>query len=212
MLSSQEVLNGVRMAQAGDADATTWSDAILLVALNQALKMLTLVRPDVTAKTAVVNVQRGARQAIPDDGLRLIRVICNATNDNQLGRIIRLVVKEDLDSSSHAWMYAQGSRVEEYMFDDRMPKHFYIYPNAPSDAKIAIEYSAAHAKLLLVDENDVFVDAIYDQPIQELMLYKLLSGTDVNEGALHLRMALDLLGVKDSQDERITPARKSEAK
>ena len=55
------------------------------------------------------------------------------------------------------------------------------------------------------------VDAIFAQPLQELMLYKLLSGdsSNGNTGAAHLQTAMDLLGVKDKADERVSSARRT---
>ena len=55
------------------------------------------------------------------------------------------------------------------------------------------------------------VDAVFAQPLQELMLYKLLSGdsSNGNTGAAHLQTAMDLLGVKDKADERVSSARRT---
>lgn len=206
MLSSQSLLNGVRMEQLTDADASTWSDSVLVMALNQALDMLVLARPDATAKNMVMGVVSGARQSIPSDGVRLLRVVCNIRSDGTAGGIIRLVQKEDMDSISHSWLYATGLHVKEYMFDSRIPKQFFIYPTVISDSKIEIEYSARLARIEVAsDEYDIAADAIYAQPIQEFMLHKLLPSS---AGINHLRNALDLLGVKEAQDERVSAARK----
>lgn len=209
MLSSQDLFDGVRMIQLDNPDATTWSESVLVVALNQALGMMTLVRPEATAKTGIMVVQQGARQTIPLDGVSLIRVNCNVTADNTPARTVRLVEKEDLDSASRSWMSAQGTQVAEYTFDARTPRQFFIYPNVPADTAIEIEYSAALPKILTSNINDINVDAIYLQPIKEFMLYTLLSGIgNADLGALHLRMALDLLGVKDLHDQQNDPAKK----
>lgn len=212
MFSSQDLINGVRMTQLNDPDATTWPDATLIIALNQSLQMLSLVRPDATSKIAVLDVTAGSRQFIPTDGVRLLRVVRNISAAGAIGRAVRLVQQEDMDSMSPDWHTAAGAIVKEYMFDARSPKHFYIYPSVAINSKIEIEYSG-YAETVTIDNVDSVlpVSAIFAQPVQELMLYKLLSG-DASNGASgneHLRVAMELLGVKDVQDERVSSARRT---
>lgn len=212
MFSSQDLLNGVRMTQLNDPDATTWSDATLIIALNQALRILSLVRPDASAKIATLDIVEGSRQLIPTDGVRLLRVVRNITELGAPGRAVRLVQQEDMDSMSPDWHNAAGTIVKEYMFDSRSPQHFYIYPTVPTTSKLEIEYSSyADDVTELTAINPLPVSPIFAQPVQELMLYKLLSGDASNgtSGNDHLRVAMELLGVKDVQDERVSAARRT---
>ena len=211
MISSRSVVQDLQVTQLNDPEGVTWTEVQLISALNQALRTLQLVRPEATAKSAVVNVQSGARQTIPSDGARLMRVVCNIEDNGTSGQVIRLVQREDMDSASGAWLKATGLIVKEYMFDSRMPKHFFIYPRVREDRKIEIEYSArADTVTSATFSNALPVDPMYSQPLQELMMYKLLSGdaTNGNNGAEHLQIAMELLGVKDAQSERLSAARK----
>lgn len=95
--------------------------------------------------------------------------------------------------------------VQEFCADPRSPKHFYVYPAPVADdvLKIDIEYSAMPPNLTsdALDEDLPF-DSVYDQPLIEFMLYKLLSG-DNNQGqssGMHLKTALDLIDVKSIGD------------
>ncbi|WP_105245452.1 DUF6682 family protein [Psychrobacter sp. Marseille-P5312] len=212
MFSSQDLLNGVRMTQLNDPEAITWSDSALIIALNQALLMLSLVRPDATSKIATLELEAGSRQYIPADGERLLRVVRNITDTGGTGRAVRLVQQEDMDSMSPDWHNTSGTIVKEYMFDARSPKHFYIYPTVPVGSKVEIEYSSYADSVTELNVGDALpVSAVFAQPIQELMLYKLLSGDASNgvSGTDHLRVALELLGVKDVQDERVSSARRT---
>ena len=212
MFSSQDLLNGVRMTQLNDPDATTWSDSTLIIALNQALRMLSLVRPDATSKIAILPVIAGSRQFIPNDGVRLLRVVRNIDSVGAIGRAVRLVQQEDMDSMSPDWHSASGTIVKEYMFDARSPKHFYIYPSVAIASKIEVEYSSYADDVTETNVGSTLpVSPIFAQPVQELMLYKLLSGdsTNGNSGNDHLRVAMELLGLKDAQDERVSSARRT---
>lgn len=211
MISSRSVVQDLQITQLNDPEGVTWTEAQLISALNQALRMLQLLRPDATAKHAIVNAQDGSRQLIPVDGVRLIRVVCNVLSNDASGQVIRLVKKEDLDSASHSWMQSTGLSVKEYMYDSRIPKQFFIYPSVTIDKRIEIEYSArADTVTSLTFDDALPVDAMYAQPVQELMMYKLLSGDTTNgtSGSEHLRIATELLGVKDAQEERLSAARK----
>lgn len=212
LFSSQDLINGVRMTQLNDPEATTWSDTTLIIALNQALKILALVRPDATAKITTLALTGGSRQFIPDDGIRLLRVVRNINLDDSIGTAVRLVQMEDMDSMSPDWHTIQGTIVREYMFDSRSPKHFYIYPSVPSGSKLEVEYSSYATEVTPTNVTQPMpVDAVFSQPLQELMLYKLLSGDshNGNSGASHLQTAMDLLGVKDKADERASSARRT---
>lgn len=211
MLSSRSVVQDLQVTQLNDPEGVTWTEAQLISALNQALRTLTLLRPECTAKEAVIDLVNGARQKIPADGFRLIRVIRNVRASGEMGQVIRLVKKEDLDSASHSWMSAAGTHVKEYMFDRRIPKQFFIYPNVVEGSQVEIEYSA-RADIVTPEnfDDDLPVDVIYSQPVQELMMYKLLSGDTSNgtSGAEHLQLAAELLGIKDVQDELLSAMRK----
>lgn len=213
MISSQRLIDSVRLNRLSNSDASTWSDSVLIVALNQALQMLALIRPDATAKTAAFPLIKGARQSLPDDGLRLLSVVCNIDPVTMSPtQVIRLVQKEDMDSASYSWLTAIGSIVREYVYDARNPKQFFIYPNVPVGSLVEIEYSATPSHIESGSiEQDIAIDAVYSQPLQELMLYKLLSG-GINDGQSdkHFLVAMNLLGVKDAQDERLSSARKTE--
>lgn len=212
LFSSQDLLNGVRMTQLNDPEATTWSDTTLIIALNQALKILALVRPDATSKITTLVLTAGSRQFIPNDGVRLLRVVRNINLDDSIGTAVRLVQMEDMDSMSPDWHTIQGTVVREYMFDARSPKHFYIYPSVPSGSKLEVEYSSYADEVTPANvTSSLPVDAVFSQPLQELMLYKLLSGdsSNGNSGAAHLQTAMELLGVKEKADIRVSSARRT---
>lgn len=203
-----KLLTDLRMTQLNDVDKTTWSDPVLLIALNSALSMLTLMRPDASYKVATVSLVAGTRQYLPADGLRLLNVVRNINSDSSIGRAISLVAIEDLDLKPN-WHLMTGSTVVHYCFDPRMPKQYYIYPAVPAATKLEIEYSRNIPELTEDDlDAPMPVDSVYNQPLQELMLFKLLSGdsSQGNTGQAHMAAAMGLLQVKGSSDQSTDPA------
>lgn len=206
----QQLIDEIRMTQLNDVDGTTWSTPILIKALNAALNTLALMRPDSTYKVATVSMIAGTRQFLPVDGLRLLKIPRNIKSNDTVGRAIRLVSMKDMDLNPD-WHQIEGSVVEHYCFDPRTPKQYYIYPSVPVGTKIEIEYSSAPVILTEADVNaGVFmpVDDVFNQPIQELMLYKLLSGdTEHNAtGLQHMQSAIGLLQTKAQSESDSSPA------
>lgn len=215
MLTVQDLIRTTRMTQLDDPDGTTWPDTAMLHGLNEALRMLCLLRPDATSTIASLVTIAGTRQNIPTDGERLLKAVRNINADDVIGRAVRLVNQNDLDAMSPDWHQQVGTRVFEYCFDDRSPKWFYIYPSVGAGKKIEIEYSKTPPMLTLDDmEDEIPVSVVFSQPLQELMLYKLLSG-DASRGqgsANHLQVAVQMLGLKTAADAFSSPTQRDGAR
>lgn len=205
-ITCQVLIDGVQATQLNDSEKITWSEELLTSALNQALAILALVRPDATAKVFQFSCVAGTRQNLPEDGLRLLKVVRNLSADGTIGRAVRLVNISDLDSISPNWhAKPQGDFAKEYMFDERAPKWFYVYPPVKKDIKIEIEYSAKPAEIVDLSQP-LPVDIVYMQPLQEFILYKLLSGEGGNgTGMQHYNTGMSLLGAKPQVDRYNSP-------
>lgn len=204
------LFNDARLTQLGDSDGVTWTNSSMVVAFNQAKNMLLGMRPDAFIKVEEFLLKKGTRQFLPSDGLRLLSVVRNVSN-NGLGRAIRLVSMSDLDSMNPDWHSITGVLIHEYMFDPRNPKQFYVYPSPAVDDSIMVEleYSAMPPD---ITDNDLAnllpFDSIYDQPLIELMLYKLLSG-DNEQGrnnTVHMQAAIGMLGLQDTTSKNNDPS------
>lgn len=206
VLTCGSLINGVQTTQLNDVDKVTWDENLLISALNQALAMLVMARPDASAKVVEFECASGTRQKLPEDGLRLLKVVRNIKPDGLAGRAVRLVNMNDLDSIAPDW-HSEPLRdaVSEYMFDDRSPKNFFVYPPAKAGVIIDIEYSMVPDEVTSMAQV-LPVDLIYQQPLQEFMLYKLLSGeSGQGQGVQHLSTALALLGAKPELDQFFKP-------
>ena len=205
-ISCQTLIDGVRATQLNDAEKITWTDVLLMSALNQALAILTLVRPDATAKVFTFACVNGTRQTLPSDGLRLLKVVRNLKDDGSMGRAVRLVNVSDLDSIAPDWhSEPEKDLLKEYMFDERTPKWFYVYTPSKTGVKIEIEYSAKPTPITDLSQ-ELPVDMVYMQPLQEFILYKLLSGEGgQGQGMQHFNTAMTLLGGKPTIDRYTAP-------
>lgn len=205
--TANKLFADLRKTQLNDPDGTTWTNDTLLTALNSAIGMMVLVRPDAAYKVAVVELIAGTRQNLPPDGLRLLKVPRNIKSNGQVGRAIQIVEMSDMDLIPD-WHQAVGIAVMHYMFDTRTPKHYYVYPAVPAGTKIEIEYSLNLPEITEAELDEPLpLDAVYDQPLQELMMYKLFSG-DSGEGSTgnaHLDTAFTILQVKAGSENAVAP-------
>jgi hypothetical protein len=214
-LTCGDVIDGVQATQLNDVEKVTWDDEILLSALNQALAILIGVRPDASAMAAEFSCVSGTRQKLPENGLRLLKVVRNIkyryeSEENFAGRAVRLVNMNDLDSIAPDWhSEPEKDTIKEYMFDERNPKTFYVYPPAIYGTLLDIEYSFMPEPITHREEL-LPVDITYQQTLHEFMLYKLLSGEGgQGQGAQHLNTGLSLIGAKPATEKYLKPINES---
>ena len=200
-----------------DPSAATWSDSTHLIpALNDALRALVSVRPDASATTAVRLLSQGTQQSIPADGTRLLRIIRNAGESglSSIGRAVRRVSMDTLDSSMPTWHGATGqSEIREYAYDDRVPREFWVYPPVATTPTIGVLLTYVKALTDITATSDTFpVDDFFAPAVEAFMLYRLLGGDDEaspNYQAAQAQFSAfqTLLGLKSGGDSAMAARR-----
>lgn len=166
-LTAQDVLT-----RAGDIiqDATNvrWPVAELMRYLNDARREIAIVRPDLYATTAVVSLAGGTKQALPADGNRFLDAVRNIGGDGLTpGRAVRVVEREVLDAQLPDWhTLTPAAEVKHFMFDERSPKVFFVYPPVAAATKLEIVYSKTPTEIAstatTLDDEDIYTGAIVD--------------------------------------------------
>lgn len=208
----EDLITSTRNTQLNDPEGTTWPNSSMLNAINEALRTLVLARPDSTSTKAVITSVAGTEQKIPEDGYQLLKVIRNITPINGMGRAIRLVSQDRLDSIAPNWHLDVGTEVIEYCFDKDMSRDtFYIYPSVGVGKKIEIRYSKEPPTFTNSDMAvEVPVSPVFSLALQKLIAYQLLSGDSASagNGENHLNTAMTILGLKASADNQSYPSSK----
>lgn len=140
-----------------DTTNTRWPADELFNWLNDGQREVVMLKPDVNTTVAVVTDGSNltadvTKQQIPPAGLMLVDVTRNTTGDE---KSIRRIDRKILDDQRETW-HAETpvANPKHWMFDERNPKYYYLYP-APTDASnIEIVYASA--------PNDVAVGNITD--------------------------------------------------
>lgn len=193
-----------------DTTSTRWPRPELLNWLNDAQRQIVLHRPDAHAANEEFSVsESNTLQALPAAALRLIDVVRNSS-----GRAITLVDRRILDEQNPNWhIDGESSQVEHYVYDERDPRRFYLYPKPTTDVKVQLIYSSAPSAL--TDENTaISLDDIYATPILDFMLYRAYS-KDADYAAngqrmiTHMQAFSDALGIKTQIDQFYSPGQNS---
>ncbi len=165
-----------------DEGNTRWSKDALLGWFNQGQRALVSRRPDTLPVNAEFTCAAGVKQAIPDTGVRLMNVVRNIG-----GRGISKVEKQFLDYHVPDWYNAdQSDRVQHFVFDERDPKTFYVYPPAEDELKLEIVYSKSPAAAAIADiaSTNIEVDDVWANAILEYMLHRAWSKDAEDAGNL----------------------------
>lgn len=193
-----------------------FSQATLLSFISDAQRQVALLRPDATAKTAVVQLVPGTLQAIPADGLRLLEVSrCMGADGQTPGQALRLVERPALDSADGAWHAAVPGQPEQYVFDPRTPRLFYVHPPVPDDSPVFVELTYSVAPAELADPaDDLAVADVYAGPVLDYALH-LAWSMDIDSPTAQARAAQRLeafttaMNAKLQADLLVAPAARS---
>lgn len=190
-----------------DPTFTRWPKQELLDYYNDATKAIVLVRPDAYTKNTEFTCAAGTKQTLPADALRLIEVLRNAN-----GKVIRYVVRKALDDSYPDWHSSNtATTVDNYTYEERDPKTFYLHPGPAAAVKVDVIYSVAPQSKALAEVESAQspaladLDDIYINPIIDFMLYRCFSkdaeySANSNRAAGHYNAFLQQLGEKTQVD------------
>ena len=125
----------------GDEACIRWTTGDLVAYFNDGQRDIVTHRPDARNVAANLSLVAGAKQTLPTGGEKLIDVLHNNTANSK--RAITKTDRKLLDAQVRGWRGLTGSaEIQHFMYDEREPKAFEVYPPAAVGAIVAIEYVA----------------------------------------------------------------------
>jgi len=202
-----------------DLDGTRWLDSELVSWINDAQKLIALTRPDASVAVAALTLVAGTKQSIPATSFRLLDVMRNLAVDGVTGgRSIRIVDREVLDSQDPMWHTATASgTIKHFVYDNRSPTVFYVYPPAAVGTKIEAMYSVAPTEIVYdsVTPNNTLntnlsVSDIYLESVVNYVMYRSYSkdaefSQNPQLATGYLQTVYSLLGIKTQKDVAFSP-------
>ena len=202
-----------------DTTNVRWSEAELLRYINDAQREIVNLRPDASADHANVQLSTGTEQAIPDVGLRLIKVVRNmsAAGGSATGkRTIRIVDREILDTLEPDWHdpavtgeAAHTTSVKHYVFDEDDPRKYYVYPGVAGNAYVEIVFSRTPTDLANTSAT-LYIDDIYANAVIDYALYRAylkdaeFAGNQQRAG-MHYQLFTSSLGAGGQSQTVVSP-------
>lgn len=163
MATAQDIIDRARLLLV-DSPAVRWADAELLNWISDGQNQIVLLVPSANAKHVEFTCAAGTLQTLSTNGVQLLDVIRNADGGMTP---ISLVARTVLDSHDPAWhLGTSATTVEHYVYDERTPTQFMVYPGVVAGAKLDIVQAQLPAAVTAVDDaldlTDIYIGALVD--------------------------------------------------
>ncbi|WP_422461750.1 MULTISPECIES: DUF6682 family protein [unclassified Endozoicomonas] len=200
------IIQRVRNLLQDNTAVPRWSNNDLLDAYNEALLAVVQNRPDVNSQLLAFTCQAQAVQSLPPGTYRLLDIVDNPST----GRTVIATTRSSLDSLLPNWTTATGESVEQYVYDQKSPSVFYVYPVPPADHQLNLLVSHAPARIAITNfDTDIqlfSLDELWLNPVINYMLFRAFSmdmETEANmqQAQSYLAMFANNLGLKWNVDQ-----------
>ena len=153
-----------------DTGFVRWTQDELLSYLDEAQREIARM-PGTYVKTIVQELSAGTKQLLPADALGLLSVVRNWTEDEPC-EPVRIITRSLLDAFDPHWHMSPRRRlVENYLYDDRTPMSYFVYPPNDGSGHVEVVYTAIPAKL--TSPSDVLVlREEFEAPLLMYVLYR----------------------------------------
>lgn len=197
-----------------DKTGTRWPLSELLGWFNMAQLAVVNHRPDALSKNIAFSCVLGTLQTLPAEALRLLDVTRNESGNK---KPIRLISREILDDQNPDW-HSEASpktQVDHFIYDDRNPKNFYLFPCPAANTSIRVVYSVAPVEIAIAnyatDTQTITLDDVYANVLMDFVLYRAYSkdatyAGNAERAMMHYQSFNTALGVKTQADQVMSPS------
>jgi hypothetical protein len=123
-----------------------YSDDFLVRKVNQVLRRMVIVRPDLFTEVETITTVAGSLQACPADSVRLMDVTLNGAK-----RAPKEVNQSVLDMMFPKWNDGANGPTENWMRFPRDPNRFYVYPPSAGGETITIAFAKSTPTYVMND-------------------------------------------------------------
>jgi hypothetical protein len=136
-MTPNEVIAEVRRLIQDTKTPYRYSDAVMLGFVNQTLKRMVMLRPDLfSVITDIPTTPNTVLQSCPADSTRLIEIF-QVKNGNAVTEVNR----ETLDRTEPNWQNETAGQPVNFMRHVRNPNRFFVYPRPEAGVQLVGEYA-----------------------------------------------------------------------
>lgn len=179
-----------------DASGVAWTDAELLVYLNEAIRESVAVKPDIYPVNGEIPLVAGIVQSLPTGGVLLIDI----THNTGTGRTVSVVDLALLQEANRFWPAAtQQAEVENFAVDPRTPRKFLVSPPNNGLGKVFGTYGGTPEALTAVGDTFPLLD-VYQPAMTAYVIGRAYAKNskrqDLAKAATYRQQWAQLLGAK----------------
>lgn len=137
-----------------------YSDDFIVRKVNQALRRMCVVRPDLFAIHTAITCAAGTLQSAPADSMRLMDVVTNAA-----GIALKEINQDTLDLMIPSWGNSTSAPATNWMRYPRDPNRFYVSPAQGGGELLNVVYARSPATLTagdIVPLPDAYMPTVLD--------------------------------------------------
>lgn len=118
-----------------------WPVTELMRYLNDGQRLLVVLKPDLGATIANLQLVAGTKQVLTSRDLALLSILRNmGVSGTVPGRVPRLVDFKFMDYIRPTWqMDTAAAEVKHYLYDPRQPRAFWVWPPQPATGQGQVE-------------------------------------------------------------------------
>jgi hypothetical protein len=199
-MTPNEVITEVRRLIQDTKVTFRYSDTVLLGFVNQTLKKMAVLRPDLFAVIAdFTTVANTVLQSCPTDSVRLMQIFQIKSGD-----AVTEVSKETLDQMYPNWVNEVAGIPVNFMRHVRNPNKFFVYPRPSSGVILVGEYAQSPATYALNDTVALLPDAYLTSVVEgAVYLAESVDNEHVNSGRAKLFQDAFVQGLGVSLQSRV---------
>jgi hypothetical protein len=156
-MTPAEVITEVRRIVQDESVPYRYSDAVLLGYVNQTLKRMAVVRPDLFSDIVdIPTAPDTAVQSLPADAIRLLDIF-----QVKGGPAVNEVDRETMNRNYPGWMAEASSVPVNFMRHVKNPDRFFLYPPPVAGTVLVGEYAKSPPDYAVSDTVDLLSDVYF---------------------------------------------------
>lgn len=182
-MTPNEVITEVRRLIQDTKSPYRYSDTVLLGFVNQTLKKMVMLRPDLFAVIAdFTTTYNTVLQSCPADSTRLIEIF--QVKD---GNAVTEVNRETLDRTVPNWLNEDAGQPVNFMRHVRNPNRYFVYPRPAAGVTLVGEYAQTPPDYTLDQEITYPIDTYFPVVVDGVVfLAESIDNEHVNSGRAKL--------------------------
>lgn len=156
-MTPSDIITEVRDLIQDNGSALRYSDTILLRFVNQTLKRMAVLRPDLFSVIAdIATTADTVIQSMPSDSARLMDIF-----HVKGGNSVTEVDRETMEQSFPNWASSASGTPTNFMRNVKNPNRFFLYPAPTSGTTLVGEYSQIPTDYALNDTINLVPDSYF---------------------------------------------------